>query len=111
MCAVGGFADPASALLACAVDVGGRHLFCEVGGTILVCKGDDRPAEAASGEARGHGAALISELDEQVELWGRDLEVVSEARVPGAEDRAERRPVGPARALEGTNARAHPLVL
>ena len=55
--------------------------------------------------------SVVGELDEQVELRGGDLEVVAEARVPFAEERAERASVRPARRLERADACAYAFVL
>ena len=57
---------------------------------------DDRAAESAARHARRDGAVLVGEFDEQVELGSGDLEVVAKARVPLAEQCAERLPVRPA---------------
>ena len=77
----------------------------------LLDERDDRAAEAAARHARGDGSVLVGELDEQVEFRGGDLEVVAEALVPLAEQRAERVEVGAAGRLERGDAAADALVL
>src|SRR5579875_3756669 len=57
---------------------GGDDVRCEPFRGVVGDEGDDRAAEAAPRHARGDGAVLVGEIDEQVELGRRDLEEVAE---------------------------------
>src|SRR5881409_2978608 len=109
--AVDRVADEAAAVATGARRVGRGDGLGERVGAAALDERDDGAAEAAAGHARGRRAFGVRQLDEQVELARRHLEVVAEAFVPGPEQLAEPVEVGAAGVFERGDAGANAVVL